>query len=159
MSPTAKADGGVTPNNEQRTLQIEYWDLARLIPYARNARTHSDAQVAEIAGSIQAFGFTNPVLVNEKGDLIAGHARLAAARLLGLGEVPGDHAIRAHGDPAATAHARGQSSRAERRLGSGNAPPRVAGSLRPRRGPDCSGLYRQGAFGCAPARGLDGPDG
>src|SRR5579872_4282340 len=88
MSPTAKADGGVTPNNEQRTLQIEYWDLARLIPYARNARTHSDAQVAEIAGSIRAFGFTNPILVGDDGDVVAGHGRLMAARQLGMQQVP-----------------------------------------------------------------------
>jgi DNA modification methylase len=69
-------------------LDVEYWPLSRLIPYGRNARTHSDAQVAEIAGSIRAFGFANPILVGEKGDLIAGHGRLAAARQLGLNEVP-----------------------------------------------------------------------
>src|SRR5206468_10621743 len=65
-------------------LQIEYWPLDRLIPYARNARTHSPAQVAEIAGSIRAFGFSNPILVSENADIIAGHGRLAAARKLGL---------------------------------------------------------------------------
>jgi hypothetical protein len=69
-------------------LQVELWPLARLIPSPRNARTHSEAQVAEIAGSIRAFGFTNPILVGEDGDVIAGHGRLAAARLLGLTEVP-----------------------------------------------------------------------
>ena len=69
-------------------LQIEYWPLDRLIPYARNARTHSLAQVAEIAGSIRAFGFSNPILVSEGADVIAGHGRLAAARQLGLTEVP-----------------------------------------------------------------------
>src|SRR3979490_248703 len=69
-------------------LQIEYWPLDRLIPYARNARTHSAAQVAEIAGSIRAFGFSNPILISPEGDIIAGHGRLAAARLLGLEEVP-----------------------------------------------------------------------
>jgi DNA modification methylase len=53
-----------------------------------NARTHSDTQVAEIAGSIKAFGFTNPILVGEEGDIVAGHGRLAAARILGLAEVP-----------------------------------------------------------------------
>jgi len=62
--------------------------LDKLIPFARNARTHSDAQIAEIAGSIRAFGFTNPILVGENGDVIAGHGRLAAARQLGLTEVP-----------------------------------------------------------------------
>src|SRR3982074_2563391 len=69
-------------------LQIEYWPLDRLIPYARNARTHSPAQVAEIAGSIRAFCFSNPILVGEGGDVIAGHGRLAAARQLNLAEVP-----------------------------------------------------------------------
>jgi ParB-like chromosome segregation protein Spo0J len=54
----------------------------------RNARTHSDAQVAEIAGSIRAFGFTKPSLVGQEGDVIAGRGRLAAARQLGLTEVP-----------------------------------------------------------------------
>lgn len=69
-------------------LRIEMWPLHRLIPSPRNARTHSAAQVSEIAGSIRAFGFTNPILANEKGDVIAGHGRLAAARQLALPEVP-----------------------------------------------------------------------
>src|SRR3981189_1259027 len=69
-------------------LQLEFWPIDRLVPSARNARTHSDAQVAEIAGSIRAFGFTNPILVGEDGDLVAGHGRVAAARQLGLGDVP-----------------------------------------------------------------------
>ena len=69
-------------------LQVEYWPLVRLIPYARNARTHSDAQIAEIAGSIRAFGFSSPILVSEVGDIIAGHGRLAAARKLGMIEAP-----------------------------------------------------------------------
>src|SRR3954469_5723500 len=72
----------------REALAVSYWPLARLVPYARNARSHSEAQVAEIAGSIRTFGFTNPILVGEDGDIIAGHGRLAAARLLGLGEVP-----------------------------------------------------------------------
>src|SRR3954447_11721976 len=73
---------------ERRRLQLEHWPIERLVPSVRNARTHSDAQVAEIAGSIRAFGFTNPVLVGDDGDVIAGHGRLAAARLLGLTDVP-----------------------------------------------------------------------
>jgi DNA modification methylase len=68
--------------------RLEFWPLDRLFPSPRNARTHSDAQVAEIAGSIRAFGFTNPILVGEEGDVVAGHGRLAAARRLGLKEVP-----------------------------------------------------------------------
>lgn len=77
--------------NEQTSpqrLRLEFWSISRLIPSARNARTHSDAQIAEIAGSIRAYGFSNPILVGEDGDIIAGHGRLAAARRLGLSEVP-----------------------------------------------------------------------
>lgn len=59
-----------------------------LIPYALNSRTHSDTQVAQLAASIREFGFTNPVLVDEQSNLIAGHGRLLAARKLGLDEVP-----------------------------------------------------------------------
>jgi len=70
------------------TLRLEHWPIDLLVPSPRNARTHSDAQVAEIAGSIRAFGFSNPILVGDDKDVIAGHGRLAAARLLGLGEVP-----------------------------------------------------------------------
>jgi hypothetical protein len=69
-------------------LLVEYWRLDRLIPYARNARTHSEAQIAEIAGSIRAFGFASPILVGDEGDIVAGHGRLATARKLGLVEVP-----------------------------------------------------------------------
>src|SRR6202051_5313443 len=69
-------------------LRIEYWPIDRLIPSARNARTHSGAQVAEIASSIRTFGFTNPLLVGEDADIVAGHGRFAAARLLGLTVVP-----------------------------------------------------------------------
>src|SRR3954463_14890175 len=68
--------------------QIERWPLDRLIPHARNARTHSDAQVAQIAGSIAEFGFVNPVLVGDDGVIVAGHGRVLAARKLGLSEVP-----------------------------------------------------------------------
>src|SRR3979411_2073796 len=69
-------------------LRLEFWPVNRLVPSARNARTHTDAQVAEIAGSIRAFGFTNPILAGEDGDVIAGHGRLAAARRLGISTVP-----------------------------------------------------------------------
>jgi ParB-like chromosome segregation protein Spo0J len=61
---------------------------AVLIPYARNARTHSDQQVAQIAASIREFGFTNPVLIDEEDGIIAGYGRVLAAHLLGLDEVP-----------------------------------------------------------------------
>ena len=73
---------------ERRDLVVEYRPLDTLVAYARNARTHSDAQVAELAGSIREFGFTNPVLVGEDGTLIAGHGRVLAARKLGMAEVP-----------------------------------------------------------------------
>jgi DNA modification methylase len=69
-------------------LQIERWPLDRLIPYARNPRTHTEEQVAQIAASIVEFGWTNPVLVGADGVIIAGHARLQAARKLGMSEVP-----------------------------------------------------------------------
>jgi DNA modification methylase len=71
-----------------RDLVVERRAIEQLIPYIRNARTHSDAQVAQVAGSIAEFGFVNPILVGEDGVIIAGHARLAAARLLQLAEVP-----------------------------------------------------------------------
>ena len=67
---------------------IELWLIDKLIPFARNPRTHSDAQVAQIAASIAEFGFNNPILVDTKAGIIAGHGRLLAARKLGLTEVP-----------------------------------------------------------------------
>jgi hypothetical protein len=70
------------------SLQIVYRPLDTLIPYIRNSRTHDDAQVAQIAASIREFGFTNPVLIDADGGLIAGHGRVLAARKLGLPEVP-----------------------------------------------------------------------
>jgi DNA modification methylase len=69
-------------------LKLEMWPTDRVLPSPRNARTHKDAQIAEIAGSIRAFGFTNPILIGDAGEVIAGHGRLAAARMLGLAEVP-----------------------------------------------------------------------
>jgi DNA modification methylase len=67
---------------------VEYRAVTTLIPYARNARTHSDRQVAEIAASIREFGWTNPILVDADNSIIAGHGRLLAARKLGMAEVP-----------------------------------------------------------------------
>ena len=75
----------ITPAMARR---IEIWPTARLVPYARNARTHSPEQVAQIAASIVEFGFTNPILVDSMDGIIAGHGRLLAARKLGLAEVP-----------------------------------------------------------------------
>ena len=68
--------------------RIEKRPIEALIPYARNARTHSEAQVGLIAGSIREFGFNNPVLVDKENGIIAGHGRVLAAQRLGLGEVP-----------------------------------------------------------------------
>ena len=69
-------------------LEVAYRAVSTLIPYARNPRTHSDAQVAEIAASIREFGFTNPILVDGENGIIAGHGRLLAARKLGMKTVP-----------------------------------------------------------------------
>ena len=68
--------------------KIEQWPTAKLVPYARNARTHSDDQVTQIAASIAEFGFTNPILAGSDGVIVAGHGRLAAAQKLGLEAVP-----------------------------------------------------------------------
>ncbi|WP_051090244.1 site-specific DNA-methyltransferase [Caldimonas manganoxidans] len=70
------------------SLNVEYRKVEALIPYARNPRTHPDAQIAKIAASIVEFGWTNPILVDGESGIIAGHGRLAAARKLGLTEVP-----------------------------------------------------------------------
>ena len=69
-------------------IKISLNPIDSLIPYARNARTHSDAQVAQIAASIREFGWTNPVLLDGEKGIIAGHGRVLAARKLGMGEVP-----------------------------------------------------------------------
>jgi DNA modification methylase len=73
---------------EGSDLAVENRPLDSLVPYVRNARTHSPAQVALIAGSIREFGFTNPVLVDGENGIIAGHGRVMAARQLGLASVP-----------------------------------------------------------------------
>jgi DNA modification methylase len=75
-------------NLHSMAKQIELWVIDKLIPWARNPRTHSDAQVAQIAASIAEFGFNNPILVDTKAGIIAGHGRLLAARKLDLKEVP-----------------------------------------------------------------------
>ena len=70
------------------STHIERWPTEKLVPYARNARTHSEEQVAQIASSIVEFGFTNPILAGSDGVIVAGHGRLAAAQKLGLDTVP-----------------------------------------------------------------------
>ncbi|MGA2714165.1 MAG: ParB/Srx family N-terminal domain-containing protein [Bryobacteraceae bacterium] len=69
-------------------IRIERWPIARLIPRVNNPRTHSREQVANIAASIQEFGWTNPILIGADDDIIAGHARLLAAEKLAMKEVP-----------------------------------------------------------------------
>src|SRR5689334_18847576 len=86
MSTVSDATGQDTESGAR--WRLEFWPVERLIPSARNARTHSETQVGEIAASIRAFGFANPILVSEDGDVKAGHGRLAAARKLGLTVVP-----------------------------------------------------------------------
>ena len=70
------------------TLKIETRPVAKLLPYVSNSRTHSDAQVAQIAASIKEFGWTNPILIDGDNTIIAGHGRLLAARKLGMESVP-----------------------------------------------------------------------
>lgn len=69
-------------------LKIKYLKTADLIPYVNNSREHSEEQVTQVASSIQTFGFTNPILVDEKKSIIAGHGRLLAAKKLELDKVP-----------------------------------------------------------------------
>src|SRR6202030_3874782 len=83
----AREDTWLAPDGG-RQLVVMWRNIEALIPYARNARTHSDAQIAQIAGSIREFGFTNPVLIDEKGGIIAGHGRVLGARQLDMTQVP-----------------------------------------------------------------------
>lgn len=79
-------------NASQRPLEmadrIEMWPVARLVPYDRNPRTHSEEQIAQICASIIEFGFTNPILVDSEAGILAGHGRLRAAMRLGMAAVP-----------------------------------------------------------------------
>src|SRR3954451_4347724 len=84
----ASAPGDIAALMSGLGLRIESRPVSSLIPYAKNARTHSDEQISLIAGSIRSFGFTNPILVDGGNGIIAGHGRLAAARKLGLASVP-----------------------------------------------------------------------
>lgn len=73
---------------EPANLVVEYLRVSDLIPYARNSRTHTDEQVAQVAASIREFGFANPILISERNDIIAGHCRAKAAAKLGMDLVP-----------------------------------------------------------------------
>lgn len=77
-----------TPKGGGTSAQIEHLPVSSLVPYARNSRTHSDSQIAQIAASIAEFGFTNPVLIDKDGGIIAGHGRVLAATQLGMDSVP-----------------------------------------------------------------------
>lgn len=86
---TGKESGAVTETEARWPADaVERWPVAALVPFARNARTHSDEQVAQIAASIREWGWTVPVLIDEAGTIIAGHGRVLAAQRLGLPEVP-----------------------------------------------------------------------
>jgi ParB-like chromosome segregation protein Spo0J len=74
--------------SEAMARRIEIWPIERLIPYAENPRTHSDAQVAQLAASIAEFGFVDPVLVASDAGIMAGHGRLLGAQALKLKKVP-----------------------------------------------------------------------
>ena len=89
-SPRARARAREAAGNQRPwpADKVERWPIDRLIPYAKNARTHTDAQVAAIVASIKEWGWTSPALVGEDGGLIAGHARVLAARQLGIGDIP-----------------------------------------------------------------------
>jgi hypothetical protein len=81
-----KPDAPKAPSrlDDRTNMQIVFRPIDKLVPYARNARTHSDAQLAQIAGAMREFGWTNPVLLDESDGIIAGHGRILAARKLGL---------------------------------------------------------------------------
>lgn len=74
--------------SEKPKLNVKYLPVDALIPYARNARTHSADQVSRLAASIKEFGWTNPILIDGENGVIAGHGRLQAAQKLGFKEVP-----------------------------------------------------------------------
>jgi hypothetical protein len=88
FSGIAAAVGASAPSGSASALQITYLPPKRLRPAANNARTHSKKQLKQIVGSIERFGFVNPVLISDDFEIIAGHGRVEAAKLLGLREIP-----------------------------------------------------------------------
>lgn len=76
------------PKQTAPAVKVEMWDISRVLPYAANAKVHPKQQVEQIAASMRQFGFVNPVLVDAKGTLVAGHGRILAAELLGTKRVP-----------------------------------------------------------------------
>ena len=84
----ADSGGASVPGRDWPAAKVELRPIAQLIPYARNARTHSEAQIAQIAASIREWGWTMPVLLDETSMIIAGHGRVMAAQRLSITEVP-----------------------------------------------------------------------
>jgi ParB-like chromosome segregation protein Spo0J len=81
-------EGGLMKDEICSELAVVYQEIRQLVPYPRNARTHSKRQIRQIADSIRAFGFTNPVLVDRWATIVAGHGRVEAAKLLNMKTVP-----------------------------------------------------------------------
>jgi len=73
---------------KEQELSVRYLPITKLVNYARNSRVHSEIQISQLAASIKEFGFTNPVLITDECDIIAGHGRVMAAKKLGFDEVP-----------------------------------------------------------------------
>src|SRR5438552_18364990 len=117
-------------NFEYERVFVERWSIDRLIPYTRNARTHSNAQVAQIAASIAEFGFNNPVLVDADGGIIAGHGRVLAAQAECC-RGAGDYIAPSQPKPEACLRIGGQQDRPERRLGRRDAAAGIASAGRP----------------------------
>src|SRR5258708_6646315 len=117
------------PRGTMHNLQIEQTPVHALKPQDRNARTHSKRQVRQIADSMKRFGFNNPILTDDNLQIIAGHGRLEAAKLLGMTAVPSIR-LSYERDRKAGLHYCRQRDRLKGRLGSGNPGYRIAGSSR-----------------------------
>src|SRR6267154_95996 len=125
LSRRARARARVEAENQRPwpADKVERWAIARLIPYAKNARTHTDALVAAIAASIKEWGWTTPALVGEDGGLIAGHARVLAARQLGIVDACPRRRVRRR------ARARGRCPHSRQASRTGSSLDRVAGRV------------------------------
>jgi len=88
MSPTQSEPAGARPTRPWPADRVERWLIERLIPYANNARLHTEADLDKLAAAIRKWGWTMPVLVDEEGNLLAGHARIAAAPRAGVTSIP-----------------------------------------------------------------------
>ena len=88
MSPTQSEPAGARPTRPWPADRVERWPIERLIPYANNARLHTEADLDKLAAAIRKWGWTTPVLVDEEGNLLAGHGRIAAAPRAGVTSIP-----------------------------------------------------------------------